>query len=326
MARYDVFGMCNPLVDLQAEVSDDLISLFGLAKGGMFLVDREQHGRLLPQVADRIVNREPGGSGANTMIGLAQLGAKTVYTGCVGDDDLGATYSEGLRNIGVKTNLSYGELPTGLCLVLLSPDAERTMCTYLGSCLELGPEDVNLEDLSQSSYAYITGYLWDTPRQKEAVLAALEGAKKAEVPVAFSLSDPFCVGRHREDFLDLIERYVSIVFANQEEALGITGASTEAEAAKILAEKCDIVAVTLGGDGSLVATKDQLDWIAPHQVRALDTTGAGDMYAAGFLFGMTRGYELARCGALAGRLAAEVVANLGPRLSTISGELRQASL
>jgi sugar/nucleoside kinase (ribokinase family) len=314
---FDVFGMCNPLYDIQAEVPDTLLAELGVAKGGMFLIEEAQQKEMVARIYEHIVNAESGGSGANTMIGIAMLGGSACYTGKIGNDEHGDLYAGKLQEKGVKVNTAAGQGTTGICLVLVSPDAERTLCTYLGICRELGPEDVQADLVGQSKYLYVTGYLWDTDTQKAAVLKAMHAAKDAGVKVALSLSDPFCVNRHKADFLQIVQQHVDLVIGNHEEAMALTDTDTPHDAIRAMAPWCELAAVTMGGDGSLLRQGDTLVEIAPFKVTPVDTTGAGDMYAAGLLYGLTHGVPLEKTGKLAGYLAAQVVAKLGPRLETL---------
>lgn len=313
---YDVFGMCNALFDLQAEVSDQTLVTLGLEKGTMCLVSVEEQRALVPAVYTHIVNTQAGGSGANTMIGLAQMGCKTSFTSRVGRDEHGPMYRASLEECGVKPNLGEavsGE--TGLCLVLITPDAQRTMGTFLGVSQELHPEDINLTDLVQSKYLYVTGYLWDTETQKETVEFAMREARQVGTKVALSLSDPFCVGRHKDDFSRLLHEYVDVVFANREEAKMMTGETEALEAAKKLAQLCSgLAVVTLDREGSVLVQGDTVYEIPVYPVHAVDTTGAGDMYAAGILYGLSRELPLPVTGRIAAWAAGKIVAHLGPRL------------
>jgi hypothetical protein len=321
--RFDVFGMCNALFDIQADVPDGTLTSLNLGKGGMFLLSEEEQTAIVPSVAGGIVNTAAGGSGANTMIGIAQLGGTACFTSRVGPDDHGAMYRESLAAQGVQPNLGVGVGATGISLILITPDAQRTMCTYLGMSQTLRSEDVDLAALEASRYLYVTGYLWDTDTQKEAVLHAMAAARRAGVKVAFSLSDPFCVGRHRDDFLRLLDTHVDVVFANAEEAIGLTGAPTAREALGALAARVGdsgVAAVTLDRSGSLLQQGDVVVEVPVYPVHAIDTTGAGDMYAAGLLYGLTRNLPLRTCGRIAAYAAAQVVAHLGPRLPALSRE------
>jgi sugar/nucleoside kinase (ribokinase family) len=315
--QYDVFGMCNPLYDIQAEVQETVLAELGVQKGGMFLIDAEQQQRMVARIFDQIVNAESGGSGANTMIGLSQLGGRGCYAGKIGDDEHGALYAESLRARNVTVSVRSGKGTTGICLVLITPDAERTLCTYLGICRELGPVDIDLDAIRASKYLYVTGYLWDTDSQKAAVLRAMAAAKRAGVSIALSLSDPFCVSRHRSDFLDIAGEYVDLLIGNHEEVQGLMDVPDSRDAIRETSRLCSMAAVTLGAQGALLRDGDRIVEVAARKVKAVDTTGAGDMYAAGLLYGLTHGLSIEKSGHLAGYAAAEVVARLGPRLESI---------
>jgi sugar/nucleoside kinase (ribokinase family) len=315
--KYDVFGMCNALYDIQAEVTDDVLQELGVQKGTMTLIDEEQQRKMVSAVYTSLVNTEPGGSGCNTMIGLAQLGGTACYTSRVGNDEHGTLYREKLAERSVKPNLGTGEGETGICLVLVTPDAQRTMGTFLGMSRDLRREDVNAEDIRNSQYIYVTAYLWDTDNQKEAVLYAMREANRAGVKVALSLSDPFCVGRHKEDFKRILREHTDVLFGNQDEAMALTDTGNPCDAARALAEHCDVAVVTLDEKGSLIQSGDQVYEIPVYPVKAVDTTGAGDMYAAGLLYGLTQGLPLDVTGRVASHCAAQVVAKLGPRLEEI---------
>jgi Sugar kinases, ribokinase family len=319
--QYDVFGMCNALFDLQAEVPDEMLTELKVGKGGMFLISEEEQRAMVPKVYTRLVNSESGGSGANTMIGLALLGGKACYTSRVGRDEHGSLYRQGLEKLGVKPNLGAGDGETGICLVFITPDTQRTMCTFLGVAQDLQTEDLNLDDLRASQYLYITGYLWDTENQKEAVLRAMQEANQAGVKVALSLSDPFCVQRHKEDFTRLLKEHVDVVFANKDEAMLLTDAEDARAAAAQITEMAGcLTVVTMDKHGSLIQEGSTTYDIPVYPVEAIDTTGAGDMYAAGILYGLTQGLRMEATGRIAAYAAAQVVAKLGPRLESIDQE------
>lgn len=320
--RYDVYAMCNPLFDLQAEVTDEYLATLPYAKGGMFLIDHDAQKQLVPEVYDAIVNTAPGGSGANTAFGVGLLGGRACYTGHVGDDEHGRLYRQGMEAMGVKPNLGVSEGNTGVCLVLVTPDAQRTMFTYLGRCRDLVPADLNLEDLANSEFFYLTAYLWDSDSQKETVTLALETAARAGVKVALSLSDPFCVQRHRDELAFLIKKHVHTLFGNYQEAQMMTDTGTPEEAAEALAEYCEVAVVTMDEKGSLIRAEGETHRIAPFPIRPVDTTGAGDMYAAGLLYGLARGWSYPEVGRLASVSAAKVVGRLGPRLPGMDDDIR----
>jgi sugar/nucleoside kinase (ribokinase family) len=314
---FDVFGMCNALYDIQAEVDDSVLNKLALEKGTMTLIDEEKQRELVAAVYEHLVNAEPGGSGCNTMIGVGQLGGSASYTSRVGNDEHGNLYREKLSERGIKPNLGVGDGVTGICLVLVTPDAQRTMCTFLGLSRDLRKEDVNVNDIRASKYIYVTGYLWDTDTQKEAVLRAMHEANGFGTKVALSLSDPFCVGRHKEDFKRILRDHTDLLFGNYTEAQALTDTDNPRDAVRALSEHCEIAVVTMDDKGSLIRRGDQLFEIPVYPVTAVDTTGAGDMYAAGLLYGLTRDLPLDKTGRLASYCAAQVVAQLGPRLDEI---------
>jgi sugar/nucleoside kinase (ribokinase family) len=322
---FDVFGMCNALYDIQAEVHDDVLAELGLEKGSMVLLSEEQQQAIVPRIYTHIVHTESGGSGANTTFGVALLGGTACYTSRVGDDEHAELYRQGLAGRGVKPNLGVGAGPTGVSLILVTPDAQRTMCTYLGRSRELTAADVNVEDLRASKYLYVTGYLWDTENQKEAVLRAMEEANRAGVKVAFSLSDSFCVDRHKDDFRRLLEKHVDLLFGNWHEAQALTDTTTPEDALRVLSENSETAVVTLDERGSLIRTGGQTYSIPVFPVKAVDTTGAGDMFAAGILYGLTHSLSVEATGRTAAYAAAQVVAKMGPRLEGLDADALRAA-
>ncbi|MGC8669008.1 MAG: adenosine kinase [Chthonomonadales bacterium] len=321
---FDVFAMCNALFDVQANVEDHVLTDLGVEKGSMRLMDRDELHAILTQIAPRIVLREPGGSGANTAWGLALLGGSACFTSHVGTDEYGRLYRQGLIARGVKANLGVEPGDTGLCVVLVTPDAQRTMGTFLGRSRDLVPGDVNLRDLREAKYLYVTAYLWDTPNQQEAVLLAMAEARRAGVRVAVSLSDTFCVMRHKSDLERLVKEYAHVVLGNKDEAQELTGTADAFSASEILAQWADTVVITMGADGALIRKGPHTYPIPARSVDAVDTTGAGDMYAAGFLYGLSRDLPLPMCGRMAAHVAAEVVARMGPRLRHLDVEAMEA--
>ncbi len=315
---YDVFGMCNPLYDIQAEVPESALTELGYDKGGMYLIDAAQQSELVAKIVAHIVNTEAGGSGANTMIGVAQLGGTACYTGKLGDDAHGTLYTDGLNAKKVQSLAAKGQGTTGISVILVTPDAQRTMFTFLGMCRELGPDDVQADAIKDSKYIYVTGYLWDTDTQKEAVLKAMREAKAAGVKVALSLSDPFCVDRNKDDFLSIIGEHVDLLIGNADEAQALTDTATPQEAIAALAPYCELAAVTMDSRGSLLRSGNTTLTIPAFAVTPVDTTGAGDMYAAGILYGLTQGLPLEKTGRIASCAAAQVVGQMGPRLDTLN--------
>ncbi|MEE8397272.1 MAG: adenosine kinase [bacterium] len=319
--QFDVFGIENPLIDLLAQVPDEFLDGVGLEKNKMYLVDSERHQALLSALRDIAVRAEPGGSCANTLLGIAQLGGKAAYCGKVGADDHGRVYIQKLEAGGVTSYINAQGSLTGSTVILITPDASRTMNTFLGACQELGPADVPLDALGASREVYLTGYLWDTPNQQEAALAALNEARKRGIPVVMSLADPFCVERHKEDFERILKDYVGLVFANRDEALAVTGTDNTQQALRVLRNWCPGAAITLGAAGALVCQDDETVYIDPFAAEPVDTTGAGDAFAAGFLHGRINGASLLQCGRLGSYFAAQVIQKVGPRLE---GDLKKA--
>lgn len=313
--KFDVIGIENPLIDVMAEVPDDFLRQLNLEKNRMFLVDQDRHRELLNALAGVKLHAEPGGSCANTMQGVSQLGAKAAYCGKVGSDAHGRLYVEKLESAGVTCFAQPSSHLTGSTVILVTPDAARTMNVFLGACQDLKAEDIPVEAIRDSRRLYITGYLWDTEGQKEAAQLALRTAKDAKVPIAFGLSDPFCVNRHRDDFERVVSEFVDVLFCNREEALGQTGTHSTHEALQVLRKQSRIVVITIGAAGALIADGADTIYVDPFLVHPRDTTGAGDAFAAGFLYGLTRGASTHRCGQIGNRFASQVILQMGPRLS-----------
>ena len=313
--RYDVFGLENPVIDLLAQVPDTFLAQVGVEKNRWVMIDQARHAELVRALDGVPVLYESGGSCANTIVGIAQLGAKTAYCGRVGADEHGRIYGEKLREAGVTPFLRSGTVPTGSALIFITPDAGRTMNLFLGACRELSPQDVPVEDLRASRWLYLTGYVWDSDAQKEAATLALRTAKAAGIPVAFSLADPVYATRHREDFLRLIRDYAELVFANRDEALALTGRDHAQEALRDLSKLCPWLALTLGHAGALISAHGETVYVESYPVHPVDTTGAGDAFAAGFLYGRVTGVSPLQSGRLGCYFASRVITQIGPRLS-----------
>ena len=315
MEKFDVYGVCNPLIDLLSHIPDSFLKKRGIEKNIMHLISlEEQQELLLALTAEKLsVEFAAGGSGANSMIGIAQLGGRTAFSGKIGRDEHGKIYREKLEDLGVSACLSEGEGSTGSSLVLVSDDGSRTMNTYLGMSQELQTPDIDPEVIEASKYLYLTGYLWDTDSQKKAVRTALDEAKRVETKVALSLSDPFCVTRHKEDFKSLLQGYVSMVFSNQEEAFTLLDTNVTQEAVDIMSKWTETVVLTLGANGAIISHLGQTYYIDPLPIRVEDTTGAGDAFAAGFLFGMTHEFSPLESGRIGATLAGAVIEQTGSR-------------
>lgn len=313
-SELDVVGIGNAIVDVLAHAEDSTLTQQGLAKGTMTLVDADQAKRLYAIVSDAV--ECSGGSAANTMVGLARLGSRAGYIGKTGDDDLGTVFADDIRAAGVnfKTARSTEGDATGRCLVLVSPDAQRTMLTFLGASATLAPVDVDASMIESARVTYLEGYLWDPPPAKEAFLKAARLAHAAGREVALSLSDPFCVDRHRKEFVDLVENHVDILFANEDEIVSLYEASGFDDAVARLRGRCHWAALTRGAAGAVVIRDDEVVEVPAERAEQLvDTTGAGDLFAAGFLHGLARDADAATCGRMGAIAAAEVIASFGAR-------------
>ncbi|MBF0239092.1 MAG: adenosine kinase [SAR324 cluster bacterium] len=318
MKTLDVYGIGNPLIDLLVHVPESFLNEQSLEKNRMYLVDRIRQKEILNKLATAQykVTTAPGGSCANTMIGICQLGGSAGFTGKTGDDEHGEEYQKQLTLAGVENFVAYANGMTGSSLVLVNPDGSRTMNTCLGMCQDLGENDIRKNVIKNAKILYFTGYLWDTDSQKAAVKHALETAKEHDTQIAMSLSDAFCVNRHTADFKSLLKEYVNIVFCNQEEAFALAETNHTQTAMDYLAENVQTVVLTLGGKGALISNNKVQSYVDSQTVKVIDTTGAGDAFAAGFLYGLTHGQSINECGQIATMMAAEVISQLGPRCTT----------
>ena len=324
-SHHDVLGIGNAIVDVIAHTTDDFLAQHALVKGTMRIVDAQEAERLYDRMGPGL--EISGGSVANTMAGIASLGGRGAYIGKVRDDLLGRVFRHDIAAAGVtyRMGLTQHGPATARCLILVTPDAQRTMNTFLGACVELGPKDLDHELIEGAQVTYLEGYLFDPPRAKEAIRRAAEIAHAAGRKVSLTLSDPFCVDRHRADFRDLIERHVDILFANEIEICSLYETKDFDAAVRAVRGHCEIAALTRSARGSVVLTADAAHPVAAASVeRVVDTTGAGDLYAAGFLFGLTRGRALADCGRLGSLCAAEIIGHMGARPETSLGDLAKA--
>jgi sugar/nucleoside kinase (ribokinase family) len=313
----DVLGIGNAIVDVLTNTDDAFLARHGLAKGAMTLVDAERaeslYGLMRPE------HECSGGSAANTMAGLASLGGRAAYIGKVKDDALGRTFGHDLRTAGVEFAALPATTgpPTARCLIFVTPDAQRTMQTFLGASATLSPADVPTAVVERAEITFLEGYLWDPQPAKQAFLAAARIAHAAKRKVALTLSDPFCVDRHRESFRELVEHHVDYLFANEQEAISLFQVGSLDEALERLRPCCETSVVTRGPRGSIVLAGGRTIEVAPEPAeRLVDTTGAGDLYAAGFLHGLSRRLDLETCGRLGSLAAAEVISHFGARPAT----------
>jgi sugar/nucleoside kinase (ribokinase family) len=313
-ARFDVVGIGNALVDVIAPAHDDFLVEHDLVKGAMTLVETDRALELYGAL-DAAVEMS-GGSAANTIVGIASFGGRAAYIGKVNNDELGDVFGHDMRAVGV----SFGRppsgtfTPTGRCVIVVTPDAERTMNTYLGVSSELCVDDLDETAIADARVLYMEGYLFDRDPAKAAFRRAAEVAHAHGRMVSLTLSDSFCVDRHRDDFRALVRDSVDLLFGNHDELLSLYELDSFDDAVAALRSECELAAITVGADGCVVVTPDELLRVPAEQVdQVIDTTGAGDLFAAGFLHGLTSGRDLATCGRLGSIAAAEVISHVGPR-------------
>jgi sugar/nucleoside kinase (ribokinase family) len=314
----DLVAIGSPLLDVLETTTDDVLSQLGLVKGSMTLIDLAQATAAQELMGSpRFVS---GGSVANTAAGFAELGGRAGFIGAVADDGVGQTYVENLRAAGVAYEPTFSEsaagesLGTGRCIVLITDDAERTMGTYLGAASTISPAGVSAEFVSRASVVLLEGYLWDVPAAKEALRHAANTAHEADGSVALSLSDPFCVGRHQREFLDLLVDDIDILLGNEEEITMLFGATSYEGAIEAAEETGLLVVMTRGAQGSVVLTAHGPEAVPAAAVeKVVDTTGAGDLFASGFLYGLTHGMDPVESTRLGSLCAAEVISHTGAR-------------
>jgi sugar/nucleoside kinase (ribokinase family) len=312
--RYAVAGIGNAIVDVLSRVDDAFLGAHGIAKGTMRLVGEDEAERLYAAMPAAV--EISGGSGANTIAGLASFGASAAFIGKVKHDQLGEVFGHDIRAAGVHfaTPPAMKGAATARCLVMVTPDGERSMNTFLGASQGLAPEDIEERVIADAGITYLEGYLWDPPQAKEAFKRAARLARKHGRRVALTLSDPFCVDRHRESFLDLIRDGIDILFANEAEIKALYRAAGFDEALQAARRDCKLAALTRSGAGSVLVTDSEVHVVeAVKLARVVDSTGAGDLYAAGFLFGLTAGRDLVACARLGSLAAAEVISHIGAR-------------
>jgi len=311
----DVYGVGNTLVDIQVQVTDELLESLGFAKGMMTLVDHETQQRVLSALGELPRNQCAGGSAANTILGVAGLGGSTAYAGKVGDDPLGHFCLQDMRANQVTVDIPFSDGPTGTCLVLITDDAQRTMLTFLGVSADVGPEDIDPQLIDRSKAVYVEGYLFSADTPREAAYRAVQLATDSDALLALTVSDAFLVDMFRNEFLELARGPVELLFCNEDEARSLLELDDTAECARQLGQSVPRVAVTLGADGALLVEEGQLTRVPGVAAQAIDTTGAGDMFAAGVLYGLTNGLSFEQSARLAHHAAARIVSQLGARLA-----------
>ena len=317
MKRFDVLGIGNAIVDVLAFTDDAFLSKRDLKKGSMALIDESRAKELYADMGS--ATECSGGSAANTLAGIASLGGSVAFIGKVAEDDLGEIFAHDMRGVGVHFDSapSIDGPATARCLIFVTPDAQRTMNTYLGACTQVTEGDIDEALIAQSEILYIEGYLWDQPHAIAAIKKAIETAKAKGKKIAFTLSDSFCVDRHREEFLKLVEQELDILFANESEITSLYKANSLDEALSHLKSNKLVAAITRSELGAVVVKGGNAEIVPTAKVTdVVDTTGAGDLFASGFLYGYSKGWALADCAALGNRCAGQIISQLGARTHT----------
>jgi sugar/nucleoside kinase (ribokinase family) len=322
---YDVVGIGNAIVDIIARCDDGFLSKHDLDKGFMRLIDADEAARLYEAMGP--ATERSGGSVANSIAGLASFGAKCGFVGRVAADQFGGIFRHDIRSLGITytTDPADDGAPTARCLVLVTPDGERTMNTFLGASVDFAPGDLDPDLIERAKIVYLEGYLFDKDAAKSAFREAAKRAKAAGAKVALTLSDPFCVERHRDDFRKLVKEGADIVFANEKEITTLYEVNSFDEAADAALQDCELAVLTRSEDGSMILGAGETTEIPADPVsRVMDATGAGDLYAAGFLFGLTQELPVETCGRLGSLAAAEVISHIGARPESSLAKLAAA--
>ena len=314
--KIDLVGVGNAIVDIVSNIDDEFLKKNRLQKGSMNLINLENSGKILEDC--KIIKQISGGSAANTVVSLANLGNNVEFIGRIKNDTFGNFFSKDIKESGASFNSKYVETreSSAHSIILITPDAQRTMCTYLGASTEFEPNNINYESIKISKYLYLEGYLWDSELAKQAFIKAAKMAKESKTKIILSLSDSFCVDRHRESFLNLINDFVDILFCNEEELKSLFKI-IDLEQCKIqISSLCELAAITLGEKGSLIVSKDKTELINPFFFgKAIDTTGAGDIFAGGFIHGLINNLSLSDCGKIGSICAGHIVTQIGSRSS-----------
>ncbi len=317
MKKYNVYGLGNALVDMEFEIDDEFLQQNNINKGVMTLVDENQQQALMCKLDAFDGNKASGGSAANTLIAVSAMGGSAYYSCKVADDELGHFYLHDLQTANVDCDPDGKQKGgiTGKCLVMVSPDAERTMHTFLGVSAELSPAQLNVDAIKNAQYCYMEGYLTTSASGKQANIEARKIAQASQVKTALTFSDPFVVEHFRDAFTETIGDGIDLLFCNEAEALSYTQQDSIGEAISKIRTFASQFAITLGKKGALIYDGRRLIEITANPVKAIDTNGAGDMFAGAFMYGITHGYDFEQAGQLASRAAAKIVSQFGPRLS-----------
>ncbi len=315
--KYDVYGVGNALVDILANVPDSFVGQFGLHRGSMALMDSKAQGQVLEHLEMKELKLACGGSAANTMVAIAQSGGTGIYAGKVAHDTYGEFYVQDMQKSGIRFPVKPAAeegLPTGTCVVLTTPDAERTMCTHLGISTSLDEHDIDREQLAQCSISYVEGYLWDAEKPRQACKKAFRLSNELGIRTAFTFSDAFLVDRFPDEFREIVTKYCDIVFCNADEARRFCKKESLDECSKELGAMAELVFITDSAKGCYVIENGHSTLVEGFSVKAIDSVGAGDAFAGGVLFGLARGHSPQESARWGNKLASEVVATVGPRL------------
>ena len=311
---YDVVGIGNAIVDVISHEDEKFLDTHNLIKDSMALINTDTAVSLYNEMSPTV--QSSGGSAANTMSGVASLGGKAAYIGKIRDDHLGEFFAHDINAAGVhfKVKPASEGLPTARSMIIVTPDGSRTMNTYLGISTNLSKEDLDVQLLENAQILYCEGYIWDIETTKDTIRSAIAIAKGANRTISFTLSDSFCVSRHKDEWIDLIHGQVDILFGNEDEIKELSGCGTLTDAAQWIQGKVKVACLTLAERGSIIVTEDEIIGVGARAVsQVIDSTGAGDLYASGFLFGYARGLDLKICGELASIAAAEIITHTGAR-------------
>lgn len=317
MKKYDVYGIGNAIVDIVTEVEHDFFTKNEIEKGVMTLVDEKRQHHLMKAIDMKRSRMSGGGSAGNTVVAVNQFGGNSFYSCLVAKDELGKFFLEDLKRNGVDTNLTYEACPegiTGKCLVMTSPDAERTMNTFLGVSSFLSPEHLDVNAIKNSSYVYLEGYLVASPKGLDAIKEAKRIAEQNNVHVALTFSDNSMVKYFSQQMQEIVGASVDLLFCNEEEAMTYTGTNSITEARESLKQVAKHFAITLGANGAMIWDGDTFIQIEPYKVKAIDTNGAGDMFAGSFMYGITHGHSYAEAGKIASLASSRIVSQFGPRM------------
>ncbi len=310
----DVIGIGNAIVDIISTVDDDFLKSNNFQKGSMNLINLEDSKKILTQC--KIIKQVSGGSAANTIVSLANLGNKVEFIGRVKDDSFGNFFSKDIKKSGTQFNQKNVESKASSAhsIVLITPDAQRTMCTYLGASVEFSPSDISANSIKNSKFLYLEGYLWDSDLAKKAFIQAAKLAKSFDTKIILTLSDSFCVERHRESFIHLIKDYIDILFCNKGELISLFKGKDIEDCKNKITSICDLSVITLGDKGSLIVDKNETKVIKAFcSGEVIDTTGAGDIYAGGFIHGLINKYSLSESGNIGSLCAGHIVTQIGSR-------------